>query len=629
MCGIFGSIRLDTTTNSDAPLVLEGVELLKHRGPDGLGVETRGPVCFGHTRLSIIDPSGGHQPMVSNDGRGAITYNGEVYNYRDVRSELETLGYRFDTRSDTEVLLYAYLEWGRWCLEKFRGMFAFAVADLASGTVMLARDRVGKKPLFYTIRQGTFFFASELEPLYRVCGPFKIDMEAVDEYLYWQYIAAPRTIYQDVVCLPPAHVVEIDLESGGVECSRYWELVFRQDRSLAADEWEERLDHTIREAVEVRLVSDVPYGAFLSGGIDSSLVVGYMSEILSEPVRTFSIGFKNADYSELAHADAAAGICGTEHHTEIVEAESLKILALLVRHYGQPFADSSAIPTYYVSQMAGRYVKMVLSGDGGDENFAGYNTYEHILSRLNGSPAWASEGGRRLLRSAARLYWKLRSRAARERLLEDAFHLHCNLYSHFLPEQRRNLFKARYRSLVCEEADARMALISAEGEPLVSRLQLLDIRTYLPYDILTKVDIASMANSLEVRAPLLDHKLMEAVATMPPELKLKREKVDRALRYDKKHILKKLAYRRYPREMIDRPKQGFGLPLGDWFSNELRKEVEDRLLGSDMLPLLFEVAEIERIIRTHSTRTDMSPRLWNLLFLDEWMRTHSESLSGL
>lgn len=614
MCGIFGSIKLNGSKSSDEPIVVNGVNHLKHRGPDENGVFAREAICFGHARLSIIDLSSGRQPMISATKDGLITYNGEVYNYREIRRELERIGYTFRSNADTEVVLNAFLEWGTSCLQKLRGMFAFACADFEKNIVILARDRVGKKPLYYVIQKSTLYFSSELESLYRTVGPFKLDATALDDYLYWQYIPAPKTIYREVKSMLPGSFVTINLKNGEIQSGKYWDLKFNEDRSLSMREWVEKLDAAIRDAVRVRLVSDVPYGAFLSGGLDSSIVVGYMSDILKSPVRTFSIGFENADYSELQYAQAVADLCHTEHHTEVVKADSLSILPILAKHYGQPFGDSSAIPTFYVARMASRFVKMVLSGDGGDENFAGYNTYENIY---RSKPSLFAMG------------WVNRAlERIRPRATEDALSAHRQFYSHFLPEQRRELFNDKFKAVVNDDSPNLRALLKRQREPMISRLQYLDIMTYLPYDILTKVDIASMANSLEVRCPLLDHELMEVAATIPTDLKFKVENRSGRIVCDKKHILKKLALKRFPEELIDRPKMGFGVPIGAWFADELRPEVRRRLTESTHLPEFFSMPAIEGILERHSSSNDMSHKIWNLLFLDQWMQDHSDSLNA-
>lgn len=629
MCGIFGFVALDGKGYVGAEsLVRRGVEFLHHRGPDERGVESSGPVCFGHARLSIIDLESGQQPMWDSGRKGMICYNGEVYNFKDLRRELEALGRKFDTNSDTEVVLNAFLEWGVECVQRLRGMFSFAAVDLKKKKVLLARDRLGIKPLFYAQKDSSLFFSSELEPLYRTIGPFKMNLEALDDYLYWQYIHAPRTIYKDVRSLPPAHLVDIDLETGKVSESRYWQLRFEEDKSLSIDDWQHRLDELVREAVELRLVSDVPFGAFLSGGTDSSIVVGYMAEILAQPVKTFSIGFNEADFSELGYANKVADLNKTEHHTEVIEAESLGLLPTLVKHYGQPFADSSAIPTYYVSRMARKHVKMVLSGDGGDENFAGYSSYESVISTMgkdgiHKGPSYK----RRLLRLGFYYYWKFRNLLGMGNSVDKAYQLHCYTAHHFPPAERRKLLREEHRGIVREIIPERRALMDIGKQPMISRLQHLDLMAYLPFDILTKVDIASMANSLEVRVPLLDHVLVEAAAQMPAEFKLKEEKIDGAIQYDKKHILKRLAKQRYPANVIDRPKMGFGIPLGDWFARHLRETVRKKLLDSECLPLFFDMKEIKGVLDMHSESYNCSPKLWNLLFLGEWMDSHKEALS--
>lgn len=598
---------------------------MRHRGPDASGVTASGSICFGHARLSIIDLLGGSQPMESEDGQGLICYNGEVYNFRELREELKKRGRHFLTRSDTEVILNAYLEWGEDCVHRFRGMFAFAAVDFDRDTAFLARDRLGIKPLFYIVRNGCMCFCSELEPLYRTFGPFDMDLEALDDYLYWQYTHAPSTIYQDVRQLPPAHCVQVDLQKGIYKEQRYWRLLFQEDHSLSLEEWGERLDSAIREAVEIRLVSDVPFGAFLSGGIDSSLVVGYMADIMDQPVRTFTIGFEEADYSELKYAEVVAALNKTRHHTEIVEAESVGLLPLLVRHYGQPFADSSAIPTYYVSRMARKHVKMVLSGDGGDENFAGYSSYETVMRSL--FPDWRERLSslRERIRSLILLFshkWQHLSMS----LVDRAFEIHCQTAQHFSPMERRKLLRNEFSEVVRDHLPHRRALMDIGKKPLISRLQHLDLMAYLPFDILTKVDIASMANSLEVRVPLLDHILVETAATIPLEFKFREERHSRMVSYEKKLILKHLAKRRYPAETIDRPKMGFGIPLGNWFAGKLREEVRNRLLDSEFLQLLFNLKEIEKLLDRHSQQYDLSTKLWNLLFLEEWMRSHVDAL---
>lgn len=620
MCGIFGAISLNGIDIQDKKMLVEqGISILRHRGPDDCGIELDSAVCFGHSRLSIIDLESGHQPMRDVKKNGLIVYNGEVYNFSQIRDELIKLGYFFNTKSDTEVILNAYLEWGVNCLDRFRGMFAFAIADFKNKTVFLARDRLGKKPLFYTIKENFFYFSSELEPLYKTIGPLKLDIKSLDDYLYWQYIHAPRTIYKDVYSLEPAHFIKIDIQLEDITKQRYWQLTFQEDKTVSINDWERRLDEKIKESVKIRLVSDVPFGAFLSGGLDSSLVTGYMSEILDKPVKTFSIGFKEADFSELTYAQKIAEINKTEHYAEIVEADSLGLLPLLVRHYGQPFADSSAIPTYYVSKMARKHVKMVLSGDGGDENFAGYNSYEYIIRGLH-----LNLDNQRLSRIGRYFYLWLKHLSNGNNAVDHAYELHTHTAKHFSCLERKQLLRQEYKNVVSENFH-RKSLLGTNNMPMISRLQNLDLMAYLPYDILTKVDIASMANSLEVRTPLLDHELVELAATIPAEFKLKEEKAS-SNTYIKKYILKRIAKNRYSEELVNRPKMGFGVPLKFWFATKLKQDVSNRLLSSKYLPELFNMDEIYRIIDMHSSTCDYSTRIWNLLFLAEWIHSHPDSL---
>lgn len=630
MCGIFGLIDLHgEVTPARTAIVERGTGLLEHRGPDGHAVLSNGRVCFGHRRLSIVDVEGGVQPMWSTDRRGVIAYNGEVYNFEAMEQEMRRRGRSFSTRSDTEGVLNAYLTWGAdEGVSKLRGMFAFAAIDFERQELLLARDRLGKKPLFYTVKDGALIWSSELEPLYQTVGPFEADPEALDQYLAWQYIPAPRTIYKDVRSLPPAHLLTVDLKSGEIRERRYWDLQFREDRSLSLEEWGERLDAAIREAVRVRFMSDVPFGAFLSGGIDSSLVVAYMAELMEQPVKTFTIGFNEADYSETEFARQVAEQHRTEHHMEIVDADSMGLLPLLAKHYGQPFADSSAIPTYYLSRMARRHVKMALSGDGGDENFAGYHSYAYVESELKkaGRTRQGAGAGDWFRSLAGMFYRNARRRIDEQHLVDEAYALHCVTARHFSPAERRTLLQPHLHGSVCDFDTKRRSLLDVEGAPIVTRLQHLDLKAYLPYDILTKVDVAAMANSLEVRVPLLDHEVVELAATIPSEYKL-RPLEDGG--YDKKFLLKKLAKQRYPASLIDRPKMGFGVPIGTWMATTLRPQVEQRLLNSPVLPAYLQIPAVKALFEQHVAQRDATPKIWNLLFLEEWMRGHQDALTGL
>lgn len=626
MCGIFGCISLNgMEAHQYASRVERGIRLLHHRGPDGYGVEIAGPACLGHSRLSIIDLEGGAQPMWNNRRTGCITYNGEVYNFPELRERTRAAGHSFTTKSDTEAVLATMLQHGEQGVEQLRGMFALCSVDVRTGKAVIARDRLGIKPLFYTEHDGALWFSSELEPLYKTIGPFRMAPESLDDYLAWQYVPAPRTIYEGVRQLPPGHRIVVE-PSGSWREEKYWSLTFSEDHSLSIEDWVEAMDAAISEAVRIRLVSDVPFGAFLSGGVDSSLVTSYMAEQLDMPVRTFSIGFNEADYSELGYADLVAQACGTEHHTEIVEARSLDLLPLLAKHYGQPFADSSAIPTFHVSKMARKHVKMVLSGDGGDENFAGYHSYATVMDVLNPRMEKLEGSLKTRARSALRYFYRL-FKSARTNAVDRAFEIHCATAWHFPPGDRRSLWRSDLAHHVDNAAQARRARMDiGSGSSMISRLQHLDLMAYLPYDILTKVDIASMANSLEVRVPLLDHKVVEMAARMPADMKFFMRNENGQRIFEKKYALRKLAKSRFDKSLIDRPKMGFGVPLGKWFATSLRKEVRQRLLESNLLPELLNMESVAGILDSHSESHDLSPRIWNLLFLEEWMRSHDNAL---
>jgi asparagine synthase (glutamine-hydrolysing) len=629
MCGIFGSVALERPlTGADIKLVEQGTALLQHRGPDAGAVTTHENACFGHRRLSIVDIEGGVQPMWSTDRRGMIAYNGEVYNFEDLERDLRPAGRSFATRSDTEAVLNGFLAWGPDGVTRLRGMFAFAAVDFERQQLLLARDPLGKKPLYYTVKNGVLAWSSELEPLYRTFGPFEMDPDALDQYLAWQYIPSPMTIYRGVRSLPPGHLATVDLRTGKIDERRYWHLGFSEDRSLSVEEWGERLDGAIREAVRIRFMSDVPFGAFLSGGIDSSLVVAYMAELMQQPVKTFTIGFREADFSEVGYAEQVAKQNATEHHVEIVEADSIGLLPLLVRHYGQPFADSSAIPTYHLSRMARSHVKMVLSGDGGDENFAGYGSYEYVVQELQRTasvPAPQRDPRAWFRRLAGMAYRKVQRRLDDAAIIDEAYALQCVTARHFSPAERRQLLRPAHHGSICERDAKRRSYLDLEGAPIVTRLQHLDLMAYLPYDILTKVDIAAMANSLEVRVPLLDQKVVELAATIPSEHKLK--PLADGVSFEKKHLLKVLARQRYPASLIDRPKMGFGVPIGAWMAGKLRPEVERRLLKSEFLPAFFDMGAIETLWKQHLATQGATAKIWNLLFLEEWMQQHPEALS--
>ncbi len=587
MCGIIGIVNHDSSP-VNGRLLSAMTASLAHRGPDGFGTELKGVVGFGHRRLSIIDPVGGKQPMFNEDGRVWVTFNGEIYNYRELRSELQGKGHHFVTNSDTETIVHAYEEWGTRCVERFRGMFAFGIMDWREGRLFIARDHFGIKPLYYLQSENSFAFASEIQALRHHPGfSNELDLGAVDQYLRLQYIPAPRTAFTRICKLPPAHCLSVSLDGRTSGPEEYWQLRFRPDHSLTAPEWEEALDATLRESVKAHLVADVPFGAFLSGGVDSSLVVGYMSQVLNKPVKAFSIGFEEEEFNELDYARVAAERWGADHHIEIVKPDALNMLPRLVSHYGDLFGDSSAIPTYYVSQVARKQVPMILSGDGADESFAGYWSYGHWMKKL-ASPSGSPDN------------------------LDDWLS-----FITYLDNQRRSqLWRPEYRNACPEPLELfNREFGRARDFSPCNKAQYMDLKSYLPYDILTKVDIASMMHGLEVRTPFVDLKVVEFAATIPEHLNITATSTGE---WERKLLLKKVGERYFPRDFMHRPKMGFAVPIARWFApgGELHDVLRERLLGGDSaLGELFEPSVMAGLV----SRNDTGP-LWLLLYLEEWLR---------
>jgi asparagine synthase (glutamine-hydrolysing) len=618
MCGIAGIA--DVTGRPVSPVLLEAMtHALAHRGPDGEAVLCRGRVGLGHRRLAIIDLVTGDQPVQSDDGALAIVFNGEIYNFREVRAELAARGARFHTASDTEVILRAYEMDGPACVSSLRGMFAFAILDGRARRLFLARDRVGIKPLHYAWDGRRLVFASELKAILEDPDvPRDLDLEALGEYLIHHYISAPRTIFLAIRKLPPASTLLLPLDGGRPEIARYWDLRFAPDPRISEQEWIERLRAELADAVRSHMVSDVPIGAFLSGGLDSSTVVALMARASARPVRTFSIGFDEADFDELRFARQVAARYGTDHYELVVKPKALEALPRLVWHFDEPFADASAIPTYYVAKITREHVTVALSGDGGDENFAGYRRY----ARAAALAEMLDRGPRRLLRAllrgaAALLPTGARGQAWAGLLGSRPLERYFRLMTYQRPETLRRLLARDLAGLARMAAVpgpfARLAEASGAAD-YVSRLQYVDIQHYLPEDILTKVDRASMAVSLESRVPLLDHRLMEFLARMPASLKFR----DGAGKW----ALKRAMASALPEPILTRPKMGFGVPLGDWLRGELRETARDLLLGPRFRQRgLFRPAEVARLLEEHdSGRRDRSARLWALMVLELWMR---------
>jgi len=589
---------------------------LSHRGPDDAGTWLDRPagVLLGHRRLAVIDISPlGHQPMVSDDGRLAIVFNGEIYNFPELRRELEAHGVRFRSTSDTEVLLYGYREWGEHVVDRLVGMYAFAIWDAATDRLFLARDRTGEKPLYYANGPWGFAFASEVAALTELPDVSdEIDQEALSLYLQYQYVPAPHSIYRGIRKLPPGHAMRV--QNGRVTAWRYWDPVpLAAGPRLAIGEADAtaQLESLLRTAVRGQMIADVPLGAFLSGGIDSTAVVSLMVELSTIPVRTFTVGFDDPRFDESKHASAVAKVLGTDHTVEyLTERDALELIPTVPQMYGEPFADPSALPTHLVARTARRHVTVSLSGDGGDEALGGYHRYEHLaIASLVAGPRSV---GRLFQPALARLPGKVGRGAALLSLPPSE--VYRRFVSFFAPADVRSLTGTTTKY---EEYDR--AWSSTLGRPVRQRAMLTDLLTYLPEAILVKVDRAAMATSLETRAPLLDHRVLEFTLRLPAHL------------VQGKRLLKRLVYRRVPREIMDRPKQGFGVPLGRWFRGELRPMVLDTLTPDRLRTAGIQDASVAlQIIEQHmSGRVDHSARIWALLVLAMWSDARHERRSQL
>jgi len=621
VCGIAGIVRSD-----GAPVdreLLERMNLaIRHRGPDDDGFYFSDGVGLAMRRLAIIDLKTGKQPIHNQDGKAWIVFNGEIYNYRELREKLEKLGHTFYTDSDTEAIVHAYDQYGTDCPKHLRGMFAFAIWDERTKSLFLARDRVGKKPLLYAQVNGQLVFGSEFSALLLHPDISRdVNHEAIHHYLSFICVPAPLTAYRSIKKLEPGNWLL--WRNGEIKIERYWQLDFSRKTKLSEQEAGERTVELLREAVRVRLMSEVPLGAFLSGGIDSSAVVALMAQESSEQVKTFSIGFEAQDYSELRHARRVAEYVGADHHEFIVRPDAMEVLPTLVEHYGEPFADSSAIPSYYVSRETRRYVTVALNGDGGDECFAGYQRYAAMslaqkyatlpsaLRRgVFANVVSALPGGERQgpVRKAKRFVASA-SLAPVERYLR--------WISAFDEDAKRNLYSDNF---LHETADFRTAgfiapwFAKANGAGIVDASLLADTMTYLPNDLLVKMDIASMSVSLEARSPFLDHHLMEFAASLPEKLKLRR--------LTTKYLLKRVLKELVPAENLTRTKMGFGIPIGYWFRGAMQPFLRETLLSDKSLGRgLFKPERVRGLINEHvENRKDHSHRIWSLLMLELWFQ---------
>ncbi len=637
MCGFVGFRSLKNSKELYEDLAV-ATSRLTHRGPDdsGLFFDGKKGVGLGHRRLSIIDLSeAGRQPMAGEDGKVQLAYNGEIYNFKEIRKILEGCGHHFKSDTDTEVVLNAYLKWGTGCLKRFVGMFALALWDGRKNRFFLARDRMGIKPLYYHLSNGTLLFASELKALMTFKGfDRSLDPDAIPLFLHYQYVPAPRTVFRNTFKLLPGHYGVFD--GGGIEVRPFWEVPEGESVSgktvSGKDEALEELDHLLTRAVSDRLISDVPLGALLSGGIDSSMVVALMQKVNTAPVRTFSIGFEDPKYNEAPWASKVAGHLGTEHtEITITPKEAMDVIPELPDIYDEPFADSSAIPTFLVSRLARSHVTVALSGDGGDEQFCGYVRYwstREMYTRFNRLPRQA----RKLLaytsghvpRACVEKAYPFLSRFLPQRFQVANF---SDKWQKLAAMMEKDSLMDLYRAAICLWPVAELPMLTAkglpesifeqsfqegEGRPILSRLMRVDQMTYLPDAMLTKVDRASMAVSLEVRVPLLDHRVVEFASALPADLKCRNGKG--------KYILRKLLARYIPAGLFERPKMGFGVPIDQWFRGDLKELLLD-YLSPDHLRRegLFDQTLIETKIKEHlSGRVNHQHRLWSILMWEMW-----------
>lgn len=619
MCGIAGFIDMQRPREGAAQLIDHMCKIIRHRGPDDQGVWTGDGIALGMRRLAIIDVAGGQQPIFNEDQNIVIVFNGEIYNYRELQKELQERGHHFRTNSDTETIVHAYEEYGDDCVKRLRGMFSFALWDRKRQRLLAARDRFGKKPFNYYWDGQRLIFGSEIKSLLVAGIPREIHYNALDEYLVFGYVPAPNTLFKNILKLPSAHI--LIYENGQIRTKRYWDLSFQP---TCQDDEATAIDHTLsllKDAVQVRLMSEVPLGAFLSGGIDSSIVVGLMSQTMSQPVKTFSIGFEEDDYSELAYAQLVAKHFGTDHYEFFVRPELISVLPQLVWDYDEPFSDISMLPTYYVSKLAREHVTVALTGDGGDEIFGGYSRYaqEAAIHRipapfrsLLGLCGSLLPGGVRGKQYLLNLSYDLATRDA-QKIGRFSAGLRPLLYSdeYFVHVRGQNPFEG-----YINEYNAVSHL------DVITRMQHVDARTYLVDDILVKVDKASMFNSLEVRTPLLDQYLAEYVASLSPNIRTRNGTL--------KYLLKKVAVDMLPAEILTRRKQGFSAPLKHWFRGELMDFARE-LLDSPKAQQrgMFQPGFIRNLLQlhAHTQHANYSPAIWSLLCLELWFQTYIDESS--
>lgn len=620
MCGIVGIVNNSSNNYVSEETIEKMCRVIKHRGPDHTGIKCEGSVGLGMTRLSIIDRSGGFQPIHNEDKTVWIVFNGEIYNFQSLKSELVLKGHTFCTQSDTEVIVHLYEEYGYDCVKHLRGMFAFALWDSNNDKLFAARDRLGIKPFHYCLNSNGFIFGSEIKSIL-ASGKIQSvpDYQELVHYFFYGYTPDSNCLFKDIKKLLPGHYIV--WQDGKVNVNRYWDVIYNPDFNHSEDYFIERTIELIKEAVKIRLISEVPLGAFLSGGVDSSLVVAMMAQEMTEPVKTFSIGFEEQNYDELKYARMVSERYGTNHHEEIVRPDAESVIKDLINQFDEPFADSSAIPTYYVSKMTKKWVTVSLSGDGGDEIFGGYTRYkEGLLSKIS---SYVPKEIKKFIQSHIISYLPLSAYG-----INTLCYLSLNSdeqiitkYSKLLSPFYKRIFSNEISELVNTNPVPIFGqyLSDVSDKDRLTQLQYLDTKTYLPGDILTKIDRTSMLVSLEARVPLLDHHLVEFAATIPSKFKL--------CNGETKYLLKKIAEKYLPYDLIYRPKQGFAIPIEKWIRNEWKDMCYELVLGEKALKRnIFNVNFLEHIITEHMCgRRDNNYIIWTLMVLEMWFRKYIDS----
>jgi len=615
MCGIVGRIE-KSGRETDPKILRRMADVLRHRGPDEQGYYRKNGLGLEHRRLSIIDLTTGNQPLKNEAGDIILVANGEIYNFEELRKKLEKKGHRFRTKSDNEVIVHLYEEEGVECLKKLRGMFAFGLWDEKKEQLLLARDRLGKKPLVYAETPASFNFASEIQALLLAPDIKKeIDQQAIDDYLTFQYIPSPRSIFSGIKKLPAGHY--LTYRKGQISLKRYWEIDFNRKLEVSESEASRLMLDTLREAVRLRMVSDVPLGAFLSGGIDSSAVVGLMSHFSEKPVRTFSVGFSEKDYDELKYAGKVARLFGTEHSEFMVRPDIVAILPEIVKHYNEPFGDNSAIPTYYLCAETKKTVTVALSGDGGDENFAGYPRYQQALMLEKFRPLLSMipkslsgiipQNGSDRQRKMAWVIKEAQGLSEAER--------YGRWMTVFPFSGKKALYQPSFKYLLSADPYQKMNDLWPRADNYLDKMLFSDFHLYLPDCLQVKMDIASMAHGLEVRSPFLDQKVVELAASLPAEYKLRSGQ--------SKYLLKKMFRDILPAEVLKRKKMGFGVPLTAWFRNELKDYLASIILSEKALKRgYFNSGYLKKLFNEHTGgRANHANQLYLLLILEIWHQT--------